>query len=285
MIESKNMAGESESSPPLTPAENAFKEHEGFIRSATTEEVQQLLADPSQAQEYIDHLVKKDLERTRQINKLIRDVIANEALGNVGFNERLLLGVKRAQEAGGVVGLIRSDLDNFKGVNALLGHDLADRVLYLATMAWVNAAKRKADTVAVGDERYIIADDLKRHPDQAIAAREHGDELAAVVPGTPIVGAMSIAHTAQRTFMADLFREFPKDAARLNTGMSVGIMVLDFSPIRGRQIPSGSPEQLTQMLKEGADDALYVAKEKKGSIFPFDPKDSRILARQAARSR
>lgn len=70
------------------------------------------------------------------------------------------------------------DLDNFKGVNDTLGHDVGD-ILLQAAAERLSAALRKSDTVARfgGDEFVLIIPDLKAREDAIQVAQKIVDSF------------------------------------------------------------------------------------------------------------
>jgi diguanylate cyclase (GGDEF)-like protein/PAS domain S-box-containing protein len=94
------------------------------------------------------------------------------------FSDRLHITLAQAQRNQKIVGVAMLDLDNFKGVNDTLGHDVGD-VLLKATAERLNAALRKGDTVARfgGDEFVLILPDLKVIEDATQVAQKIVDSF------------------------------------------------------------------------------------------------------------
>lgn len=92
------------------------------------------------------------------------------------FNERLTYALAHTQRVGGLFAVALLDLDRFKEVNDVLGHDIGDRLLQQVAER-LQSCIRKSDTVARfgGDEFIFILDDLKAAHDVEITARRLQD--------------------------------------------------------------------------------------------------------------
>jgi len=110
--------------------------------------------------------VLRDMTERRQAEEQIRQLAYHDSLTGLPnrklFSDRLGIALTQAQRNKKEVGIAMLDLDNFKGVNDTLGHDVGD-LLLKATAERLSAALRKGDTVARigGDEFVLILTDLK----------------------------------------------------------------------------------------------------------------------------
>lgn len=95
------------------------------------------------------------------------------------FRDRLEQEVHKAHRSGNEIALLFIDLDRFKEVNDMLGHDAGDHLLtQVATR--LTACVRDADTVARlgGDEFTVILTDLHGHPHIECISQKIIDKLA-----------------------------------------------------------------------------------------------------------
>lgn len=155
--------------------------------------------------------------------------LPNRALLRDRF-EQALAGARRY---GFLVGLVLFDLDRFKDINDMLGHEVGDRVLrHVATQ--IESSIRASDTLA----------------------RLGGDEFALLMPGLRDVA--EAAQIAERA-LAALQQELRLDQVLVKLNASVGIAV---HPTHGSD-PSS--------LLRRADVAMYRAKRLGGRIAVYDP--------------
>lgn len=145
------------------------------------------------------------------------------------FNTRLQEMLADAEGTGGALLLL--DLDNFKGVNDSLGHDMGDRLI-------VEAAERLRGCVRPGDT----------------VARLGGDEFAALLPGA---GGSGGAEPVGSRILNAMAEPYVIDGHELFVTASVGIALL---PAHGRD---------AAMALKNADTALYDAKGVGGNALRF----------------
>lgn len=119
------------------------------------------------------------------------------------LNKHLPHAIDAARRGGRILALLFIDLDGFKQVNDLMGHDSGDELLR-------NAAKRLQDAV---------------RPEDA-AVRIGGDEFVVVIEG--VHGASDVAHVAER--ILDAFRQpfrLQKGVHSVGTSIGVGMFPQD----------------------------------------------------------
>ena len=100
------------------------------------------------------------LQQLAQENRQFRNVALTDPLTGLGNRRALELELKRAlansQRNGSAVFVAYIDLDNFKSVNDLYGHDAGDRFL-LAIAANLKVGRREGDFIArIGGDEFIV---------------------------------------------------------------------------------------------------------------------------------
>ncbi len=138
------------------------------------------------------------------------------------FQDRLRQALAHARRHGHRVALMFIDLDNFKGINDTLGHDVGDELLKMASLR-LQEVVRDIDTVA----------------------RLGGDEFTAILTECNAEGADLVA----RRVVAELAGAFEVSGRQLFVSASVGIA---FYPEDGKD---------SNTLIKAADTAMYRAKE------------------------
>jgi len=154
--------------------------------------------------------------------------------------------VDRARKAGYNCGLLMIDVDDFKQINDVHGHEVGNDVLRNVAYT-LSTTVRGADIVARAQDR----------PNVPVVARYGGDEFEIILPGATREGALS---TAKR--LATLFRgqKFESGGKRLKLSVSVGVAVF----------PVDAPDTSELILR--ADEALYQAKRTgKGKAVAWKP--------------
>ncbi len=110
--------------------------------------------------------ILRDITDRKQTEEMIRQMAHHDFLTGLPnrklFSDRLAIALAQAPRNQKGVAVVMLDLDNFKGVNDTLGHDVGDLLLKAAAER-LSAALRKGDTVARfgGDEFVLILPDLK----------------------------------------------------------------------------------------------------------------------------
>ena len=131
----------------------------------------------------------------------------------------------RALRDAAPLGLLMIDIDHFKTLNDLFGHQVGDRFL-----AQVGA---------------VIRDNVRRAGD--LAARFGGEEFAVVLPGTAVSGALEIAEVIRRAVAAEDFGAIVPGGYRVSVSIGAAATV----PMAGAAVAG---------LVHQADSALYQAK-------------------------
>ena len=139
------------------------------------------------------------------------------------FSDPLGLALAQSKRNQKKVGIAMLDLDNFKGVNDTLGHDVGD-LLLKATAERLSAALRKGDTVA----------------------RFGGDEFVLILPG---LGVKEDTIQVAQKIVDGFCKPFPIDTHQLAMTTSIGMAVY----------PADGADEVT--LLKNADIAMYQAKQ------------------------
>jgi diguanylate cyclase (GGDEF)-like protein len=124
-----------------------------------------------------------------ELNRVSKADPLTGALNRRGFDERFAAELSRSQRAGGTLGLLLVDLDDFKRTNDVHGHAAGDEQLRWAVRA-MTAMLRPSDAVARlgGDEFGVLLPDAGAAETSALAGRLR----AALAEGAPAsVGAAS----------------------------------------------------------------------------------------------
>jgi diguanylate cyclase (GGDEF)-like protein len=144
-------------------------------------------------------------------------------LGNYArFQELLAIEVEQVKRYGDPVALLMLDLDDFKSINDTFGHQQGDAVLTAVARA-LRESCRDADS----------------------PVRYGGDELAVILPRTPLEGALSIGERARVAIESLRIPQLDGDGS-LRVTASVGV--------------SASATGDKEALISDADAALYIAK-------------------------
>jgi diguanylate cyclase (GGDEF)-like protein len=147
------------------------------------------------------------------------------------FSERFRRAIARAKRASHLVGLLYLDLDRFKPVNDLLGHECGDQLLQTVARR-IKRSVREEDTIARlgGDEFAVILEHLLRPRDAAATARK-------------------LLHALARPFLLE--------GHKASITASIGITVYPFD---GDDV---------ETLVKRADGAMYRAKSQRRNDYRF----------------
>lgn len=142
-----------------------------------------------------------DLTDLQQARDDLEHLASHDALTGLGNRSLLLEGIEQSLMVGASIAVVFIDLDRFKPVNDLYGHEAGDAVLCQVAARLLRVV-RPADLVARvgGDEFVVLAKDITT----ALAARQLADRIE-----------------------AELNEPFTIDDATVRVGASVGVSVSD----------------------------------------------------------
>ncbi|HEX4599378.1 MAG TPA: EAL domain-containing protein, partial [Burkholderiaceae bacterium] len=188
----------------------------------------------------IDHMRVSLMERETRITELaFRDGLTGLANRTL-FNERLGQSIAHAGRAGHPLSVLLLDLDRFKQVNDVLGHDVGDQLLVQVAARLSGVFERSSDTVA----------------------RLGGDEFAVLLPTQDGEEAQAIA----RKLLATLEPPLALNGQTVDLGGSIGIA----------SFPRDAIDAPALMAR--ADIAMYVAKHARSGHACFIPEMERSSA-------
>ncbi|AFZ69276.1 EAL domain-containing protein [Deinococcus peraridilitoris] len=148
------------------------------------------------------------------------------------FTERLAYAIRQAEVSGYFTSLLFVDLDDFKGINDTLGHDVGDKVL-------ITVAQRLQGCVRQED----------------LVARVGGDEFTVILPLSGVGEATAVAQRILSAFAVP----FEVGNRQFYLGASIGISVSQEAGLN-----AGT-------LQRHADMAMYRAKHRKTGYEVFEP--------------
>ncbi len=195
---------------------------EGLIAATSTMETQnQSLQSQLEASSERISRLQQDLENVR------RETITDPLTGvtnRKGFDEHLRLAAGECMESGRSLCLIMCDIDHFKMVNDVWGHQLGDQVLRLVAKTLVANVKGQ-DTVA----------------------RYGGEEFVVILPDTELADAGLVADNIRKAMAT-------KRAIKKTSGETIGRVTLSFG------VAKFEPGEPLENLVRRADTLLYAAK-------------------------
>jgi diguanylate cyclase (GGDEF)-like protein/PAS domain S-box-containing protein len=193
----------------------------------------------SMGKERIILLAIEDITERKHSEEKIKRMVYHDSLTDLPnrklFSDRLGVSLAQAKRDKKEVGIAMIDLDNFKGVNDTLGHDVGDLLLN-ATAERLSLSLRGGDTVA----------------------RFGGDEFVLILPGLEsIEDSIQVVHQIVESFR----KPFIIEGHELIVTTSIGMAVY---PNDGKDESS---------LLKNADIAMYQAKQAGRSRYHISKKD------------
>jgi diguanylate cyclase (GGDEF)-like protein len=174
------------------------------------------------------------MENALLYRKSTQDRVTN-VYNHSAFEQFLDDEVDLARRGGYPCGLLMIDVDDFKLINDMHGHEVGNDVLR-------NVAYTLSTTVRGAD---IVARALEGRPNAPVVARYGGDEFEIILPDATREGALATAKRLATLFKGQKFMCGPK---RLKLSVSIGVAVF----------PMDAPDTHELILR--ADEALYHAK-------------------------
>lgn len=147
------------------------------------DEVGVLARSFDQMQQQINQQLQELQDSRKELEHLARHDVLTGLPNRRFFHDRLDHALARARRNGTHLALMFIDLDNFKDINDLAGHDAGDTVLKTVA-ARLSASTREVDTVARlgGDEFVVLLDNPVGHEHIAALAQKLLEELVPPIP-------------------------------------------------------------------------------------------------------
>lgn len=161
------------------------------------------------------------------------------------FVERLSQALKQASRKQCLAALLFLDLDNFKQINDMLGHDSGDRLLREAAQRLLRCVRENDSVIRVG-----------------------GDEFAIVLPEIP---RPQVAASVARKIIAALAQSFEMEGNEVSTGVSIGIALYPLDADN------------SDTIRQHADMAMYRAKQAGRGNYQFFAGSMTEAAQRATR--
>ena len=173
----------------------------------------------------------KVTEVLQQTNERLQLLSTRDALTGIanrrGLNDFLEMEWRRAAREEGSLSLLMIDVDDFKNFNDTHGHQAGDECLWMVALCLKDCLHRGADMVG----------------------RYGGEEFLAVLPDTPIEGAMNVAEVMRQSVEE-------KGIAHTESRTGAGVVTVSVG------VACGKPKMamVSDSLLTAADTALYEAK-------------------------
>lgn len=208
-----------------------------------TLDVQTEIAEVSNLTHDLEFLRHELYQRGRELQTLAYYDALTGLANRILFRQHLTAALDGARRSGGQLAILYLDLDHFKRVNDVLGHEAGDQLLH-------EFAKRLQDCLRHGDLISIA----NAKPQMESVARMGGDEFTVLLPD--LSEPKDAERVAQR-ILAALHEPLQAGQEQIFTTTSIGIAVYPFD---GRDQAA---------LLKSADTAMYYAKQQGKNRFHF----------------
>ena len=116
-----------------------------------------------------DRLNQELQEQQLALANLVRECPVTGLPNRRGLRERLDLALSRLQEQGGLIGVLFCDLDHFKDVNDMHGHEVGDHLLIEISRRLQESLPPEATVARLGGDEFVVLTGSIRQPNDAIA--------------------------------------------------------------------------------------------------------------------
>jgi len=199
-----------------------------------------------------DELVRANFELAKA-TELLSHVAHHDHLTNLPnrkrFHEQLRQSLERANEQGHLVALLFLDLDGFKQINDVHGHQVGDLLLKAVAQRLTNCL-RNSD----------------------IVARLGGDEFVAILPNIP--SAAAVCRVTEKVLLT-LNQSFVFEGKAMSISASIGVSIYptdcltEFETDFENGADDAAKERQMESLLDQADTAMYQAKKMGKNCYAF----------------
>ena len=121
-----------------------------------------------QQRQQSDRLNQELQEQQLALANLVRECPVTGLPNRRGLRERLDLALSRLHGGGGQIGVLFCDLDHFKDVNDMHGHDVGDHLLIEISRRLQEALPAEATVSRLGGDEFVVLTGWIRQPNDAI---------------------------------------------------------------------------------------------------------------------
>lgn len=238
------MAEQTDLKPTTIPnIQNRKKEHKDIISKRVSE--LGLISWIPGIRRMLNPLFRSNLAKDLRIENLreeTKNIPRTDALTQIpndtAFYEKYSQEVARAKRTGHPIVLGYGDIDGFKGINDIHGHEIGDQALRAVAKALKNGLRTYDTTARV--------DSSTDNQSDGLASRLHGDEFAFLLPDTSLDN-FGVAWNRLKQSLSELRIDTPNGPI---TGiqMSIGAILID-------------PTDSAQASLEKADKLMYQSKK------------------------